>query len=270
MAEKFIDIEKVIASKNEKLLRWMPSFLLRYIKRILHEDDVNKFISANKDKYGVDFCDAAVEDFKISFEVKGIENLPATGGIIIAANHPLGGMDAITTISALKGVRTDFKFFANDILLNLDNLKDMFVGINKVGRNRSDSLRQVEETFNSDNAIFIFPAGLVSRKIKGEVKDLEWKKTFVTRAKKYNKPIVPIHIDGRLTNFFYRLAKIRKFLGIKVNIEMFYLVNELYKQRGIHVPITIGEVILPENLTSEHKDNEWAEIIKERTYALKA
>lgn len=269
MKEKYIDIEKVIADKSPQLVRWMPSFLMNYVKRILHEDDINRFIHKNKDKYGADFCDGVLEELEITYEVKGLENIPTSGGCILASNHPLGGVDALAVVSALQNVRTDIKFFANDILLNLDNLKDMFVGVNKVGSNLKESLIEVDKTFRSENAIYIFPAGLVSRKVKGEIMDLEWKKTFVSRARKYDKPIIPIHIDGRLTNFFYNLAKIRKFLGIKVNIEMFYLVNELYKQVGIHVPITIGEKIKPEELTRERSDKEWAAILKEKTFALK-
>lgn len=269
MPEKFIDIEKVISDKNPKLLKWMPGFLLKYIKRILHEDDINEFLHKHSNKYGADFCDAVIKDFDISYDVKGAENIPETGGCILASNHPLGGMDAMTIVSAMQDVRQDIRFIVNDILMNMDNLKGMFVGVNKVGKNRAGSLKKVDETFASDKAIFVFPAGLVSRKVKGKIEDLEWKKTFVTRAKKHKQPIIPVHVDGKLTNFFYNIAILRKFLGIKLNIEMFYLVNELYKQKGLHVPIKFGESIPPEDLDNNLSDKEWAEVIKQKSYALR-
>ncbi len=269
MSDKFIDIDKVIAAKNPQLLRWMPAFALNYIKRILHEDDINRFIRENGDKYGVEFCNAIVDEFEISYEVLGNENIPAEGGCIFCSNHPLGGMDAITIVSAIEDIRTDIKFIVNDILLHLENLRGMFVGVNTVGKNRTESLRKVDKTFGTENAIFVFPAGLVSRKENGRIYDLEWKKTFITRAKKYNQPILPVYVDGRLSNFFYNVANIRKRLGIGVNIEMFYLVNELYKQKGIHIPIVFGEKVEADQLTDEHSDREWAEIFKQKTYSLR-
>lgn len=270
MSDKFIDIKEVIASKNKSLARWIPGPFMNYIKRILHEEDINNFLKKNGDLYGVDFCDAVIEEYEISYEVISEENIPREGGCIFVSNHPLGGMDAMAVVSAMRDIRTDIVFIVNDILLNLKNMEGMFIGVNKVGKNRKESLRKVDELFGTDKAIFVFPAGLVSRRHHGEIRDLEWKKTFITRARKYKQPILPVFVDGRLTDFFYKVANFRKFLGLSVNIEMFYLVNELYKQSGIHVPIVFGEVIHPEELTSEKSDKEWAQIIKDKTYNLAA
>jgi len=268
--DKFIDIEKLIAERNPKLLKRMPKFLLNFFKRILHEEEVNDFISKHKDVYDADFCDAVVDYFDISMNVVGKERIPEDGGCIFAVNHPLGGMDAIAIVSAMRDVREDIKFIVNDVLMNLDNLKNMFVGVNKLGKNLTESLRKVDATFNTDQAVFVFPAGLVSRKQKGRVEDLEWKKTFVTRARKYNQPILPVYIDGKLSNFFYNLANLRALLGIKVNIEMFFLVNELYKQKGRSIDLVFGNLIMPDHIqNSDLSDREWAQEIKNRVYQLK-
>jgi len=156
------------------------------------------------------------------------------------------------------------------VLLHIENLKGMFVGVNKLGKNFKESLKKVDETFASDQAVFVFPAGLVSRKRKGKIEDLEWKKTFVTRAKKYDQPIVPVYIEGHLSRFFYSLANIRAFLGVKTNIEMFFLVNEFYKLQGEHVPMMFGPKISPEELKNDTTDSEWADEIKRRVYHMGA
>lgn len=268
--EKFVEVRKLIADKNPKLLKWLPGFVVRWIEKIIHQDQVNTFMAANKDANAFEFCEAAVELLNQNLSIKGKEHVPPMDQpCIFVANHPFGGMDAITIIHLLKDVRPDITFIVNDLLMAVRNLKEKFVGVNKVGRSAAQSLQKVEEQFESGNSTFLFPAGLVSRKIHGEIIDLEWKKTFVTKAKKYNKPVLPVHIDGRLTNRFYRLANLRKFLGIKVNIEMFFLVDELFKQEGKEVKIVIGKPILPETFTRDKSDFEWAQWVKGEVYKLR-
>jgi putative hemolysin len=145
----------------------------------------------------------------------------------------------------------------------------MFVGVNKFGKNKSSIRVQIEELFKSDSAVCIFPAGLVSRKQKREVKDLMWKKTFVQYAKECDRTIVPVYIDGKLSNFFYRLAKLRKFIGIKTNVEMLYLSNELFKQRGKHMKFVVGDPIDRDYLMSNDSNHKLAQEIKEKVYELR-
>lgn len=269
MAQKFVDVRGIIASKNPKLLKWLPRFIFRYIVRILHQDDVNQFMNDNADKHGKDFCQAVIEYFNFTVNVKGLENIPREGGCIFVANHPLGGMDAMAIVTAIHDIRPDVKFIVNDILLNVKNLKDQFVGVNKVGKNAAASLQLVDELFSSDQAVFIFPAGLVSRRKKGEVMDLDWKKTFVTRARKYNRTIVPVYIEGQLSNFFYRLSNLRTSLGIKANIEMFYLVNEFFKQKDVTMDLIFGEPIESQTFDKSKSDIKWAAFMKDKVYQLR-
>jgi len=265
--DKFIDVERIIASKNPKALKWMPGFIVRYLKRILHQKDINSFIQRHKDKHNVDFCDAVIDEFNIDVSVKNLKNIPSSGKVVLVMNHPLGGMDAMILVAALQSRRTDFKFIVNDILMNLDNLKDLFVGVNKVGKNQLSLRDQITNLFESDKAICIFPAGLVSRKTKGAIKDLTWKKTFVTYAKRHGQTIIPVYIDGRLSNFFYRLSNFRKFLGIKANLEMLYLSDELFKQKNKELKFVIGEPVNLENY-GEMNDSDVAQEIKEIVYQL--
>lgn len=263
-----IDVEELIRSKNPKLLKWIPGFIIRYLKRIIHQDDVNSFIFRNKDKKNQDFCKAVVDEFELNLSIKGLENIPTSGPATIVLNHPLGGMDAIAFVHLISSRRKDVKFIVNDLLLHLDGMKEMFVGVNKHGSNSRDSKRKVAELFESDELICVFPAGLVSRKKQGKIEDLNWKKTFVTMSKKTDRPIIPVHIEGKLSNFFYRLSNIRTFFGIKVNLEMLYLVNELYKQQREKIDFTVGQPIAIQRFDSSKSDQEWAKWTKEKVYQL--
>jgi putative hemolysin len=267
--KKFIDIERIIASKNPGLVKKLPGFVLRYLKRILHQEEINTIIHENQHLRNQAFCSDIIKRFNITLDVRGLDNVPKDRGIILASNHPLGGMDAMALVDAFSGYRNDIRFIVNDILMNLENLKDLFVGVNKHGKNAKTSLQTVDRLFASDLAVFVFPAGLVSRQVKGEVRDLEWKKTFITRAKKNNKDVVPVHIDGGLSNFFYRLARWRERFGIKVNIEMLYLVNELFKQKNKTMTITFGKPIAASTFNATKNDLYWANWVKDEVYRLK-
>lgn len=269
MSKKFVDVEKIIASKNAKLLKRLPRFIISYLKKILHQDEVNQIIHENTDLKNEAFCQEIVTRFNLKLDVFGEENIPTDKGAIFVVNHPLGGMDAMALVDVMSRYRKDIKFIVNDVLLTLENLKGLFVGVNKYGKSAKDSLRDVDQLFASEQAIFIFPAGLVSRQVDGEIRDLEWKKTFVTQAKKYNKTVIPVLLDGRLSPFFYRLAKLRTFFGIKANIEMLYLVNELFKQRGKQISVTFGKPMSPEVFTLEKTDKQWAAWVREEVYKLK-
>ena len=267
--EKSIDVSRLIKNKNPKLLNWLPEFMIRWVERVIHQDEANAFLEKHQNSDEYTFCEGALNHFNLRFTIKGEENIPPhPKKVIFASNHPLGGMDAISIIYLLKENRPDIKFIVNDLLMAVYHLKDRFVGVNKVGRNAALSLQKVEEQFANGTATFIFPAGLVSRKIKGKIMDPEWKKTFITKAKKYKKPAVPVHIDGRLTNRFYRLANFRKFLGIKINFEMLFLVDELFRQKNMKINIIIGEPIAPDTFNKSKSDKEWSEWVKRQVYSL--
>ena len=174
MEDKFIDIDQLIRDKNPRLYRWMPRFLINYLKRTIHQNESNEVIRENKGANGYEFSLAVIKRLGIKVEIEGLENIPASGGTIFAVNHPLGGMDALAIIKEVYPIRSDLKFVVNDLLLNLPNLKDLFTGVNKHGSNSKESLTALNELFASERAIFVFPAGLVSRRKKGKVEDLEW------------------------------------------------------------------------------------------------
>ena len=267
--KKTIDLRRLIASKNEKLLRWMPGFVLRYLERVIHQDEINTLLEKAGELKDAEFSDAVMEEFKITISSSGLENIPKTGPLIIVLNHPLGGMDALALISLLKNHRPDLRFIVNDILMNLENLNGLFIGINKHGINKKNVREEIEKAFKSEHAICIFPAGLVSRKIKGLVQDLEWKRTFVTYARSLDRTVIPIKIDGQLSPFFYRLSRLRRFFRIKANIEMLYLADELFKQRNKTLTFTVGQAIKMNQFDTSLTDKEVASEIRKIVHELR-
>ena len=171
--ERFIDIDEVIGAKNPRLLKVLPRFLINYIKRVIHQEELNEVINEQSHRYRLDFADAAMEVFGTTSKIiSGEENIPKTGGIIMAANHPLGGLEAMAMLQVVGKYRQDVRFLVNDILLLFKNFKEIFVPINKHGKNSEKYKKGIEEVYGSDTCLMVFPAGLVSRKRKsGTVKD---------------------------------------------------------------------------------------------------
>ncbi len=268
-SEKFIDIEKTIGNKNPALLKILPKFILKYIKRTVHQNELNNAVFRFKDFHGHDFVDAAMQEFGVKTKVIGGEHIPREGGVIMVANHPLGGLDGIAFMDVAGEYRKDIKFFVNDLLMALKNFDPIFIPVNKLGRNSPEYVKRFEEIYASSDCLLLFPAGLVSRKQSGNViEDLVWKKSFITKAVQYKKNIVPVFIEGRNSNFFYNLAYWRKKFGIKANLEMFYLVDEMYKQKGKTLIFTFGEPISWETFTKDKSPEYWSEKVKQHTYAL--
>ncbi len=184
-------------------------------------------------------------------------------------NPSVRRLDAIALIDAVGTKEKDVKFIVNDILLQIKNLEDFFVGVNKHGRNTAESLSAIDELYASEAAMLIFPAGLVSRKQRHGISDLTWKKSFISKSKKHRRNVVPVYIKGRNTNFFYNFARLRSWLGIKSNVEMLYLADEMYKQRGQHIEITFGIPISYTVFDNRFSDHEWAQKVKDHVYILR-
>lgn len=265
--KKFIDIENVLKEKSPKTYKLLPRFMLTWLKRKLHEDDINTTMNYLNQFHGLEYNSEIIKYLNVKVEVINPQNIPLTGGAIFASNHPLGGFDGMAFIKAIGDVRPDVRFIVNDILRNLKNFGDVFVGVNKVGNSSRDSLKLIDELYSSESAILVFPAGLVSRKQEGGIKDLEWNKSFITKAIKYKKPIIPVYIEGRNTNFFYNLAKWRKRFGIKANIEMMLLPDEMFKQKGKTIRIHVGKQIEWSTFDKRYTEKDWAHLLKRFVYS---
>ena len=266
--EKFIDIDKVLKEKAPGLKKWLPGIALKWLKNKLHEEEINIVMHELKDVYGVDFNNGVIERLGAKIESINAHNIPKSGGVILAANHPLGGLDGMAFVKTIAEVRPDIHFVVNDVLKNLKNYGDVFIGINKIKTTSPTSLRTIESILMTDEAIGFFPAGLVSRKENGIIQDLEWKKSFVTQAIDHKRLIVPVFIEGQNSKFFYRFANFRKKIGITANLEMLFLPDEMFKQKGQTVKVHFGEAFDPNEILDKSKSHrQWAAHIKQYIYS---
>ena len=264
-----IDIDRILREKTGEKAKRVPKFLVSYLKRIVHQEEINEFLMSSSDKIGVDFLRACIDYLGVKLEIEGLENLPEEGLCTFVSNHPLGGQDGIS-LGYILGTHYNgkIKYLVNDLLMNLHGLAPLCIPINKTGSQSRDFPRMVEAGFHSDNQIIMFPAGLCSRRVNGVIKDLTWKKTFITKSIETKRTIVPIHFEGENSNFFYNLANVCKFLGLKVNIAMLYLADEMYKNRNKTFKVTIGKPMPYTMFDGSKSPAEWAEYVKELVYKL--
>lgn len=266
---KPVDIREIFKSKSPGMARWIPGFIYRYLHRTLVLDQINEILEHHGHKKDFDFAEAAIDMFDVRVDLVGEENFPEGGRNIFVANHPLGGFDGVMLLNELgKRYNRKVKVLVNDILMNAKNMDGVFVPINKHGSQMIENVKRIDRIFQSDDQVMTFPAGLVSRRKKGVIRDPEWKKSFVTKAVQHERNVIPIHITGRCSNFFYNLANLRKFFRIKANIEMFYLPGETFKHKNGHYTITIGKPIDFRTFDKRHKPAEWAEMVKQYIYEL--
>jgi len=263
-----IDVEKVLYSKNPALKKVVPKFIVNYLKKIVHQDELNEFLG----KWGYlkdsELIEAGLRHFEIKFKVFNSENIPETGRYIFVSNHPLGGLDGLVFIYELSKHFHEIKFPVNDILTNIKNLSGIFLPVNKHGSLAKEAARMIEEAYSSDCQILNFPAGLCSRKRRGVIRDLEWQKSFITKSIQHKMDVIPAFFSGRNSNFFYNLANIRKMLGLKANIEMLYLADEMFKQRDKEIRLVFGKPIPWETFDKSRSALEWANWVKSKSYEL--
>ena len=265
-----IDIDRILREKAPSKAKYIPGFVVSYLKHIVHQEELNEFLTRSNGKMGVEFLEACMEFLDAHLDVHGLENLPDDGRLCtFVSNHPLGGQDGIS-LGYILGKHYDghVKYLVNDLLMNLHGLAPLCIPINKTGRQAKDFPRQVETGFASDNHIIMFPAGLCSRRQQGVIKDLEWKKTFVTKSVEHQRDVVPIHFEGRNSDFFYNLANLCKTLGIKFNIAMLYLADEMLKNRHKTFRVTIGKPIPWQTFDRSRSATEWAQYVKDVVYTL--
>jgi putative hemolysin len=265
-----IDIEKVLNSKNPALKKIVPGFVINYLKRVVHQDDINTFLRKFGHLKNAAMVDAFLKHIGVKYKVYGSENIPKTGRYIFVSNHPLGGLDGVVFIDELSKHFPEIKFPVNDILTNIQNLEGVFLPVNKHGSQGREAARLMEEAYSSDCQILYFPAGLCSRKNGKVIKDLQWHKSFISKAIQHKRDIVPAYFSGRNSNFFYNLSNIRKLFFIKANIEMLYLADEMFKQKDKEIKLIFGKPIPWTTFDKTKSPTEWAELVKSKSYELES
>ncbi|MFA7116359.1 MAG: glycerol acyltransferase [Bacteroidales bacterium] len=263
-----IDIEKIIANKRKRKNSGVLKLVINLLKLILHQDTINVMLKKNKGYTGYEFTTHILEELNVQFRIHSKTELDSNKSYLFVSNHPLGGLDGLIFISYLGKKFGNIKAPANDLLISIKELKDVFVPINKYGKMNFTNANTLNNAFNSGSQFLFFPAGLCSRLIKGEIKDLRWKNTFVKKAVEYKRDIVPMYFSGKNSMFFYRVAKLRKFFKIKFNIETIFLPNEMFKQKNTIFDIYIGNPIPYSTINKDYSYNEWTHIIRNKCYDL--
>ena len=270
--EKTIDIDKILAGKMGAKVKYVPRFLVKWLKHIIHQDEVNRFLWESRNLSGTEWLSECVRYLKMDVEIVGEENLPDKNDgrlYTFVSNHPLGGQDGVA-LGAIIGRHYDgnFRYLVNDLLLNLPGLKPLCIGINKTGRQSRNFPAMVEAGFKSDKHMLMFPAGLNSRKrADGSIHDLPWKKTFITKSMECHRDVVPIFFGGRNSERFYRIAKFSdKYLPF--NLAMLFLVDEMYRNVGKKFRVVIGKPIPWQTFDKSKTPMEWANFVEEKVYEL--
>jgi putative hemolysin len=271
VTEKTIDIDQILRGKLGAKANFVPSFLVNWLKRIAHEDQVNAFLWESREKVGVEWLEECVRYLDMTLEIEGKENLPdpKDGRLYtFVSNHPLGGEDGVA-LGAIIGRHYDgrFRYLVNDLLMNLPGLAPVCIPINKTGSQSRNFPAMVETGFQSDNHMLMFPAGLCSRKKNGEIRDIPWTKTFISKSVEYQRDVVPIHFGGQNSNSFYRLANFSdRFLPF--NLAMMFLVDEMYKNVHKTFRVAVGKPIPWQTFDKSRKPAEWAQYVREKVYTL--
>ena len=267
-----INIDKILADKMGNKAKFVPRPLISWLKRIIHQDEVNKYLWESRHLSGTDWLEECVRYLDMTLELVGEENLPAKDDgrlYTFVSNHPLGGEDGVA-LGAIIGRHYDgkFRYLVNDLLMNLPGLAPVCIPINKTGNQSRNFPAMVEAGFKSDNHMLMFPAGICSRKRGDEIRDISWKKTFIAKSVEYQRDVVPIHFGGQNSPFFYKLANFSDKYVKKVNLAMLFLVDEMYKNVHKTFRVAIGKPIPWQTFDKSRTATQWAQYVQDIVYKL--
>ena len=264
-----IDIGAVLQTKAPRLSQRIPEFAVQWLRRTIHEAEINHILRTYWDLPPQEFIRACFREWEVTYSAEGLERLDPKGRYLFVANHPFGGMDGMMLADKLIERFGDARVVVNDLLMHLEPLRPLWIPVNKYGAQNAAYARKFDEEMFGERQILTFPAGLCSRRIRGEVTDLPWKSSFLKKAYASQRQIVPLFVEGRLSNFFYRMTALRKMLGVKFNIELLWLPDEMFSQKGRHFRIVAGEPIPMAELQEQGSLHEQTEYIRKKTYFLK-
>ena len=267
-----IDIDKILVSKMGNKAKFVPRPFISWLKRIIHQDEVNKYLWESRHLSGTEWLEECVRYLDMTIELVGEENLPKKDDgrlYTFVSNHPLGGEDGVA-LGAIIGRHYDgmFRYLVNDLLMNLPGLAPVCIPINKTGNQSRNFPAMVEAGFKSDNHMLMFPAGICSRKRGEEIRDIAWKKTFITKSVEYQRDVVPIHFGGQNSPFFYKLANFSDKYVKKVNLAMLFLVDEMYKNVHKTFRVAIGKPIPWQTFDKSKTATQWAQYVQDIVYEL--
>lgn len=266
--KKYLNVTEVLKNSESNKFRNMPGFLVWLIEKLICQKQMNDVINKYIDNIGVSFQPQVIKEFDLKLDVRGVENLPEKSRCFFAANHPFGIIDGLILTYYVGQKYGDLRAIGNDAFLYIPNLKPLIAAVNVYGRSSKEYIAALDEVYNSDMPITHFPAGEVSRVYKGKVQDAPWQKSFITKAISAKRDIVPFYFDGQNSRLFYFIFRLRKILGIKINLELILLPREMFKKRNKTIRLVIGKPIPWQRFDKSLTHYEWAQKLGEHVYRM--
>lgn len=265
-----VNIARLFGERYPRLARVLPPFALRSLQQLLHEAEINEILKLYGQEPPATFLRNTLRHLDIEYTAEISDRVAQDGRYIFASNHPLGGIDGIALADLLISRFGDVRVVVNRILSHIKPLSPIWIPVTLHSRQGIEVARQLDQELMGDIPIATFPAGLCSRRTNGAIADPAWKPTFVRKAYASQRSIVPVFFEGSLSKRFYRISQLRNALGIKTNIESALLADELFRQRGSRLHITVGDPISPDELQQYGVVAEQVQYVRERTYSLAA
>lgn len=251
-----IDLRGALAAKGVRL----PAPVVNAVGRLLCVKELNTLLRTAYPARGSAFGRRIAEILSIRIDVEWGGLGALSGPVVFVSNHPLGGMDGIALITVLGERFGDaaVRCPVNDLLMAVEPLRDLFLPINKYGSQGRRAAAAINAAWEDPaTRMVMFPAGLVSRQQRegGSIADLAWQKSFVTKALATGRTVVPVRFEARNSGWFYRVARWRKRIGLKVNVEQLLLPRQLFYQRGKTLTVRFLEPVSPARLRALGPDD---------------
>ena len=228
-------------------------FIDRALKFALGYDKTLSLVHTLSPMSGADILKRTSADIAQDVRVEGLHNIPRSGAALIVANHPTGIADAIVLFKALSAKRPDLYFFANsDVLRVFPQLGTHIAPVEWRKDKRSaaksrETLEYAKAAMAEGRLGVIFPSGRLAKRHGMTLVERDWMISAVSLAKRYDVPIIPIHISARNSILFYLLDLIHPTLR---DITLFH---ETINKKDFHFAVNIGAPILPSQLDADHK-----------------
>lgn len=210
------------------------------LRHLLREDQFAGFTEQYPHLRGMDFVEQILDSFQCTYTVadRERENIPASGRVMIVANHPIGTLDGLALLKLVHLSRPDVRIVANDLLDAVKPLQPCLLSVKVMtGITLKEQISRIDQALANEEAVIIFPAGEVSRFSPAGIRDGRWQKGFLRLASRAKAPILPIHVHGRNSLSFYTASMLSKPLSTLM------LIGEMFRRQRQPLRLTIGGLI---------------------------
>lgn len=236
--------------------------LLRTLGRWSRFDEIGEFLARNGSTRDFEFVTAALGFLQADYRVdaQALASIPASGRLLIVANHPSGVRDALALLDAVGRVRRDVKIIANDLLSMLEPLAGLLLPVRVFGgRASAESLRAIDQALAAEQCVIVFPAGEVSRLGLRGVRDSRWRQGFVRFARHSGAPVQPVRIVARNSALFYGASALYKPAATAL------LAREMFSRQQRRIELHVGPLL---QLDPERENAQLLQEVRHALYAL--